>query len=158
MESEPKNCVWTKYAALALLRWGLGLLFLFAAAGKFYYQGKWSIENAKWFVTGYLLEDKLRESFLPRWLISGFGYSLPYIEIALGLLLILGLWRNYAVFISGLLFIVLTMGSFQAKEWSFVLENFFYVFICYVLLANSEWDKWTITPCNKRQTTSSGNS
>jgi thiosulfate dehydrogenase [quinone] large subunit len=155
MESKSKSDKWTTHAAVALLRWGLGLLFLFAAAGKFYYQGKWSFENAKWFVTGYLLEDKLRESFLPHWLIAGFGYCLPYIEITLGMLLLCGLFRNYVVFISGLIFIILTVGAFQAKEWSFVLENFFYIFVSYVLLTNSEWDTWVLDCCNKNRTDSS---
>ncbi|MCX7872651.1 MAG: hypothetical protein N2487_05140 [Verrucomicrobiae bacterium] len=144
MESKLKEIHWTRCASVALLRWGLGLLLIFAAVGKFYYQGRWSFENAQWFVNGYLLEDKLRESFLPRWLIAAFGYCLPYIEVTLGGFLIAGVLRNCTVFAAAILFIILTIGAFQAKEWSFVLENFFYIYVCYVLLARADWDLWVV--------------
>lgn len=140
---------WTKAAAVAMLRWALGFLFLFTSFGKFYYQGKWSFENAKWFVTGYLLEDKLRESFLPKWLIASYGYALPYFELLLGVLLLLGIARNKVLLAAGLLLITLLIGAIQMKDYSVVYENFFYIFICAVLLFFHNYDKWVVwEKCN----------
>jgi len=147
---EPKKN-WTVAAAVALLRWGLGLLFLFASLGKFYYQGKWSFENAKWFVTGYLLEDKMRESFFPKWLISAYGYALPYFEIIIALLLLLGIARDKVLFAAGLLIITLTIGAMQTKDYTVVLENFFYLFICATLLFASRYDLWILRPCKREK-------
>jgi len=144
MDNKEVKNDWTKSAATAILRWALGFLFIFTSFGKFYYQGKWSFENAKWFVTGYLLEDKLRESFLPKWLIAGYGYALPYCELLLGVLLILGIARNKVLFAAGLLLITLLIGAIQMKDYSVVYENFFYIFICAVLLFCPNYYKWLI--------------
>ncbi|MGB9603887.1 MAG: MauE/DoxX family redox-associated membrane protein, partial [Limisphaerales bacterium] len=116
MDCDKSKPDWAIPAATALLRWGLGVLFIFASLGKFYYQGKWSFENAKWFVTGYLLEDKLRESFLPKFLIAAYGYALPYVEIILGVLLLTGIARNKVLFAAGLLMLTLIVGAMQAKD------------------------------------------
>lgn len=136
-------------AGSALLRWGLGALLLSTGLGKFYYQGKWSFENAKWFVTGYLLEDKLRESFLPKWLIGGFGYALPYLELTLAVLLLLGLWRNKVLFVTGLLMIILTIGAIQMKDYAVAHENMFFLLFCVVALFLDKYDKWRICCCDK---------
>ncbi len=140
MESNNVKTDWTKAAAIAVLRWALGILFIFASLGKFYYQGKWSFENAKWFVTGYLLEDKFRESFLPKWLIALYGYALPYVEMIIGILLLIGVARNKVIFCAALLLLTLFAGAIQMKDWNVVYENLFYLFICSLLLFCSEYD------------------
>lgn len=144
MEKDKKQD-WSIHAACALLRWGLGVLFILASLGKFYYQGKWSFENAKWFVTGYLLEDKFRESFLPKWLIAAYGYALPYAEFIIGILLLSGIARNKVLFSAGLLMLTLIIGAILMKDYSVVYENFFYLFLCAALLFIPESsDTWRI--------------
>jgi hypothetical protein len=136
------RCFDSLAAATALPRWGLGLLFLFTGLGKFYYQGKWSWENARWFVTGFLLEDKFRESFLPRWLLMPYGTALPYVEITLGVLLLLGLARNLSLFAAGLLLLSLAFGAILMKDYAILHENLFFLCVTAALLAVGQHDRW----------------
>jgi uncharacterized membrane protein YphA (DoxX/SURF4 family) len=51
---------------------------------------------------------------LPEFLVKGLGYGLPYLEIALGVLLIVGLATRLVAIISALLFVVYIVGIAQA--------------------------------------------
>ena len=107
-----------KSAATALLRWGLGVMFLFIGLSKFYGQGGFAWKNLSGFVQGYLLQDKFREMMLPAWLVAGYGYTLPFAEMLLGLLLLLGLARNPVLLAAGGLMLTLVFGAIQMKDWS----------------------------------------
>ena len=72
-------CLDPRPAAPALIRWSLGLLMLTSGVSK--------LMNLGGFVNGYL-QPAFEQTFLPGWLTAGYGYALPPIEAALGLLLL----------------------------------------------------------------------
>ena len=58
----------------------------------------------------------------PEWLSKGIGYGLPVLELALGVLLVLGLVTRIAAAVSGVLFLVFLVGLVQASARGIQLE------------------------------------
>jgi thiosulfate dehydrogenase [quinone] large subunit len=106
--------------ATLLLRLSLGMLFFVAALGKFL---------APIGVTG--VSQKLMEGFqgtwLPMFLVAPYTYALPYLEITVGSLLILGLFTRCAFMFSGLLLISLAFGMMVKQDPATVAHNLNYV-------------------------------
>ena len=90
-----------KTAAAALLRVSLGVLMLTSGIPKLMGLGG--------FVNGYLI-PAFEKTFLPGWMVAGYGYALPVAEAALGLLLILGVCRTCALLLNGLMLVSLAFG------------------------------------------------
>jgi len=109
-------------AASALLRLSLGVLFFFAGLGKFLREG-----GAVGF--GENLVESFSDTYLPRFLLIPFSYGLPYIEVVLGALLILGIRTREVLAVTGLLLINLAFGQILKHEYGTVANNFNYVLI-----------------------------
>ncbi len=90
-------------AAVFIARWVLGVLFLMAAYWKVFILT--AAEHAsRFFVQGFA------DTWIPVWLLTIFGTIIPYVELAAGLLLLIG-WRVREVLIAlGMLLIVTTYG------------------------------------------------
>jgi len=127
-------------AALALMRWGLGLLFLVSGIGK--------LLHLTGFVQAYLL-PAFAGTFLPAALVAAYGYALPFVETALGVLLLLGLWRNTALLISGLTFISLAFGQMLIQKHDMVFNIMVYLFITGIVLFLGEYDRWAVKGCGR---------
>jgi thiosulfate dehydrogenase (quinone) large subunit len=54
---------------------------------------------------------------LPSWSVMAFGFVLPWVEAALGLLLLLGLATRFALAAASLTILVLTFGSTLRQDW-----------------------------------------
>jgi thiosulfate dehydrogenase [quinone] large subunit len=54
---------------------------------------------------------------LPSWSVTAFGFVLPWVEAALGLLLLLGLATRFALAAASLTILVLTFGSTLRQDW-----------------------------------------
>ena len=63
------------------------------------------------------LHKQFADTFLPVWSVSAFGLSLPWIESALGLLILFGLFTRAALFCGGLLMALLTFGVALVQQW-----------------------------------------
>jgi thiosulfate dehydrogenase (quinone) large subunit len=127
--------------AVALARWCLGIMFLFAGIGKF--------PNISGFV-GYMTET-FKATWLPKALLVPYAYALPFVEVALGVLLILGIARNAVLFITGLLLISLTFGQILLKA-PIVFNNLVYTMIAAAILFLAEYDCWLLPLGNRRKT------
>jgi thiosulfate dehydrogenase (quinone) large subunit len=121
-------------AAVALGRWGLGVIFLFYGIGKF--------PDVAGFANSLVVLFK--STWLPELLVRVFGYALPFLEVAVGALLLLGLARNGVLFATGLLLIGLTFGQVILQQPAVVFYNMLYVFLAAVLLYMDDDDRWTI--------------
>jgi len=130
------KCCSPKAAAVALGRWVLGILFLFAGIAK--------LGNVSGFAEGLL--KQFEKTFLPPILVSIFGHVLPFLEITLGVLLLLGLFRNVALFATGVLLILLTFGQIVQGQPQVIFFNTSYVFMAALLLFLSEHDLWVPFP------------
>jgi thiosulfate dehydrogenase [quinone] large subunit len=131
----------TARAAALLGRWGLGLMFFFFGIGK--------LLSLKGFVNGYLL-PQFAKAWLPQWLLVPYGYVLPFLEVTLGLLLLLGLARNAALIAAGLLLLSLTFGQIVLQQPPVVFQNLGYLFFAAALLFFGEHDLWVLPGGNPR--------
>ncbi len=126
----------SRAAGMALGRWCLGVMFLFAGIGKFPNVGGFA---------DYLLKQ-FEKTWLPPALVGGFGNVLPFVEIALGVLLVLGIFRNAALFIAGLLLISLMFGQILLGQPQVVFSNTAYLFMAAGLLFLAKHDRWVLFP------------
>ncbi|MBW2557344.1 MAG: DoxX family membrane protein [Deltaproteobacteria bacterium] len=74
-------------------RWILGIVFIYASLHKILYPAAFA-------------EAVYRYQILPDWLVNLTALVLPWLELFLGVFLIIGLWMPGAVVISNLLFII----------------------------------------------------
>jgi thiosulfate dehydrogenase [quinone] large subunit len=136
-------------AAYALLRVTLGVVFLTTGIVKF----TLGIGN---FAAG------LQQEFagkLPMVIVTPFAYVLPFVEVTVGTLLVLGLFNVIALVIAGLLLMVLTFGKTAVNDSATVAGNLSYVLIIFVLLWLADYNAYSIdrtrheeVPINRRDT------
>lgn len=125
--------------AVALGRWCIGMIFLFAGIGKI-------TGGVSGFAENYLVKTFTEKTWLPEWLLRPYGYALPFIEVILGAMLILGLFRNFTLFVTGLFLISLTFGQLLLMAPQVMFQNMLFTFLAAGLLFLHEHDRWVI-PC-----------
>lgn len=115
------------------LRWAspfprltIGLIFLVAGIHKVI-QGLGATAN--WLVDAYA------KTFLPSSLVALFGYGLPFLELILGFLLVLGLFRRITLLASCCLLYLLIFGKLIVADYSVVFQNSFFLFLSALGLA-----------------------
>ncbi len=91
-----------------LVRLPLGLLFFFAGLNKFL--GGYG-NFVRWIVS-----DMGEKTWLPDAMLYPYGYALPFLELALGALLILGLFTRPALMATGFLLLSLMFGKILAQD------------------------------------------
>jgi thiosulfate dehydrogenase [quinone] large subunit len=110
--------------AYALLRVTVVVMFLFYGVGKFLGGvGKFAGGMAQHFA-----------GKLPPALVLPFGYALPFAEVTLGTLILLGLFSPFALTLSGLLLVALTFGTVMAGDAPTSAHNVQYALVNFVLL------------------------
>jgi thiosulfate dehydrogenase (quinone) large subunit len=137
MKNDQNDCT-AKSAGVALLRWALGLMFLVGGVTKLF--------MLKGFVTGYLV-PAFANTFLPVWLLTIYGFALPFVEAILGLALILGVCRPTVLFATGLTLISLAFGQMLIQGQAIVANIMVYLLMTAVVLIFQEHDGWTIWCC-----------
>ena|SRR5688572_24367913 len=128
--------------AVALARWVIGVILLFAGIAKF--------PNISGFV-GYIT-SQFEKTWLPKALLVPYGYALPLAEVILGALLLLGIARNAVLFITGLLFITLTFGQLLLQQ-PIVFNNAMYVVVTAAILFAESYDQCVLPWGNRREVT-----
>jgi thiosulfate dehydrogenase [quinone] large subunit len=93
------------------------------------------------FVNGYLV-PAFEKTFLPVVLLKAYGYALPFVEVALGVLLIIGLCRNCTLLLTGLTLISLAFGQMLLQQHATVANIFLYIVLTVVVLFLDEHDSW----------------
>lgn len=127
---------WPRAAAVALGRWGLGMIFFFFGLGKLADVGGFARH----------LASQFEKTWLPPVLLSLFGHLLPFLEVTFGLLLVLGLFRNATLLATGLLLSVLTFGQVLLGQPQVVFFNLSYVMMTAVVLFAAPYDRWVLYP------------
>jgi uncharacterized membrane protein YphA (DoxX/SURF4 family) len=72
---------------------------------------------------------------LPAMAVRLFGLVLPFMETAIGLLLIVGLWTRWTLVAGGLLIVALVFGTALRSDWETLGIQMLYAIIYYLLLA-----------------------
>lgn len=113
-------------AASGLLRLALGMLLFFAGLNKFLGPGPSGV--SKW------MAGEFSETYLPGFLVAPYAYALPFIEVAVGFLLITGLFTRATLVISGLLLLSLALGKMVLQDHATVSHILNYLFMTAVAL------------------------
>lgn len=120
-------------------RWILGLIFLMAGWHKVFVMGA-DAHAATLFVEGY------RQFWIPEWLLYVTGYVIPFLELAGGALLILGLEVRKVLVVLGALLVLVTYGHLL-KEPFFDITTHIYPRLLLLLLLfgiPKEYDCWSL--------------
>ncbi|MFA0964729.1 DoxX family membrane protein [Roseivirga sp. BDSF3-8] len=81
---------------------------------------------------------------LPQWLVTPFAYALPFAELALGLLLLVGLFSRLALTSASIIMLTLIFGSCMIENWSAVATQLFYSLYLAILLALHEYNRYSL--------------
>jgi thiosulfate dehydrogenase (quinone) large subunit len=81
---------------------------------------------------------------LPQPLVLAFAYTLPWVELAIGFLVLLGLFSRIALRAGALLIIVLTFGASLVQDWNAAGLQLIYALTYAALLAFSGWNRLSL--------------
>ena len=90
------------------------------------------------------VQQMMAKSWLPLWLVTAAGFAIPFVELTVGALLILGLFFRFALVLGSLLMIVLTLGVCLAQNWTVAAEQLIYLLVFAALLASAQYDRYSI--------------
>ncbi len=83
-------------------------------------------------------------TFLPPASVHLLAYTLPFIESAIGFLVLIGAATRYALFVGGLFMLVLLFGMNILQQWAIVEIQLVYVLLYFLLLAFREWNDYSV--------------
>ncbi len=119
----------------ALLRVTVGVLFLFSGIGKL-------LKGVDNFAFGMM--ERFADSPLPSSLVELFVNVLPFAEVAIGALIVLGLFNVATLTLAGLLVLALTFGAVVLGDPPTVTHNFTYALGIFVLLWSAEHNGYSL--------------
>lgn len=82
------------------------------------------------------------DTILPSGLVTAYAYAVPVIEVAVGLLLILGLFTQVALIAGGLLMATFVFGIAMLENWQTVGTQMVYAIVFYLLLRDIHLNKF----------------
>lgn len=120
--------------AYALLRSTLGIVFLVGGIGKFMMGIGAFVAHIQEPVAGKL----------PAALVVPFGYALPFLEVAIGLMLVAGLFNYFGSVLAGLLMIALIFGKIIEGDAVTVGHNMLYSAIIFLLIWFADYNGYSL--------------
>jgi thiosulfate dehydrogenase [quinone] large subunit len=81
---------------------------------------------------------------LPMFLVTPFAYVLPFVEVLLGALLVIGLFSSTVLIASGLLLMALTFGTVMEGEFPTVANNVMYALVNAALLWAADYNRYSL--------------
>ena len=121
--------------AYALLRVTVGIMFLFFGVGKL-------LGGVGGFAGGIV--ERFAGSFLPSPLVELFAYASPFAEVAIGTLLVLGLFNVATLTLAGLLMLALTFGAVVLGDPPTAAQNVTFALVIVVLLWPAEQNVYSL--------------
>jgi len=116
----------------------LGFIFFMQGFGKVF---KWGIDklyNMEFFYNTY-------KDILPDFVIKSTAYYTSYIELIAGLLLIIGLKRDYALYLLASVLVIVTFGHGLVDPiWNLSHVMYRTMLLVVLLLLPKDWDKFSI--------------
>jgi uncharacterized membrane protein YphA (DoxX/SURF4 family) len=127
----------TKFRAAGMLfiRALLGIIFFMQGWGKVF---TWTIPK----VYAMFFRD-FEKSFLPKWVIWATAYYTSWVELLGGLLLIIGLFKKYAIFLLAFDLLIVSFGH-GLMETIWDLQHVFprAALLILLMLLPQHWDRW----------------
>ncbi|HEY3936252.1 MAG TPA: DoxX family membrane protein [Bryobacteraceae bacterium] len=87
---------------------------------------------------------------LPAMLVRPFGLGLVFVEAAVGLLVLLGLWTQEALLVGSATMAALVFGTALRSDWNIVAIQLLYAVIYAVLLAAREYNAYSLDALIRR--------
>lgn len=84
------------------------------------------------------MAETMTKGPLPHALSLGYGYCIPWIELLLGALLLLGLFSRFALTAGALFIVTLTFGTASVQNWQGAGGQLLYSFVFFFLLWHVE--------------------
>jgi thiosulfate dehydrogenase [quinone] large subunit len=84
------------------------------------------------------MAESIAKGPLPHALSLGYGYCIPWIELTLGTLLLLGLFTRFALTASALFIVTLTFGTASVQNWQTAGGQLLYSLVFFFLLWHVE--------------------
>ena len=88
--------------------------------------------------------DHMTKSPLPHGFTLGFGYAIPWIELLLGLSLILGLLTRTSLILGAVFMMALTIGVTSNQQWDVAGQQLLYSLIFFALLFLHEHNTFSL--------------
>ncbi|UTJ07843.1 DoxX family protein [Arcobacter roscoffensis] len=85
-----------------------------------------------------------QDTFLPEFLVNIMSYTIPFVELAVGVLLILGLFTRQALLAGALLMVVLLFGACLKENWEWAAFQMIYAIFFFMLSYFIELNKVSI--------------
>jgi thiosulfate dehydrogenase (quinone) large subunit len=120
--------------AYAMLRFTLGLDILMHGLVRLPHLSAFAEATAKLFVN----------TPLPAFTVRLFALGLVFVETAVGLLLLLGLWTRSALLLGALTMAALVFGTALRSDWNMLAIQMLYALIYAVLLAAREYNRYSL--------------
>ena len=122
--------------AYGIFRLTLGINILVHGAGRVFRQG------ADAFAATTAVE--FAKTPLPAGMVHAFLFIVPFAELVLGVLTILGLFTRWALALGGLLIMVLVFGTAMRSDWNTVGVQMIYAITYYFLLAHRSSNRFSL--------------
>ena len=133
-----------KRVALLTLRLILGFIFLMQGYGKVFTMGVENVYQADFFLGTFV-------NLLPNTIIHATAYFTSYVELIGGLLLVVGLLRDYALYALAVVLVIVTFGHGLATPiWDLSHVIFRMIPLVAILLLPKEWDAFSIDNLMKK--------
>lgn len=97
----------------------------------------------------YLTHYFEKASYIPVSLLSVFATVQPWVELILGLLLMIGLATRFSLIAGGLVIMCLVFGTNLAQDWLVSGLQLIYAFLYYYLLAHLDQNRYSIDGMRK---------
>lgn len=120
--------------AYAMLRLTVGLSILMHGLVRVPHLGAFSDSTAKLFM----------ETLLPAFTVRLFALSLVFVETAVGLFILLGLWTRLALLLGALAMAALVFGTALRSDWNTLAIQMLYALIYAVLIATREYNQYSL--------------
>jgi thiosulfate dehydrogenase (quinone) large subunit len=92
----------------------------------------------------YLTHYFEKTSYVPAGLLSGFATVQPWVELILGLLLMIGLATRFSLIAGALVIMCLVIGTNLAQDWLVSGLQLIYAFLYYYLLVHLDQNRYSI--------------
>jgi uncharacterized membrane protein YphA (DoxX/SURF4 family) len=127
----------SKIAAVFFARALLGIIFMMQGYGKIF---TYTVPK----VYSMFFKD-FEKTFIPKWLIWGTAYYTSYVEIICGFLLIIGLFRKYALYLLAIDLLVVSFGHGLLEPiWDLQHVMPRAILLITIMLVPQQWDRWNL--------------
>jgi len=91
-----------------------------------------------------LTQTQFQNTALPVWQVRAFATVVPYCELIIGVLLIIGLWTRWALVLAAVLMVGIIFGTGMRGDWQIVFLQMFYSLFYSLMLFWRRYDAWSL--------------